>query len=71
LAELPFDRLTACPIARIPAVVARRIVLLVTQMMRQLGIQGSLQHSLYEPLQQSVLADDVFRLLIILQELVD
>jgi len=38
--------------------------------MGQLGVHGSLQHSLHEPLQQSVFADDIFRLLIILQELV-
>ena len=46
-------------------------MLLVPQMMRQFGVHGSLQHSLDELLQQSVFADDVFRLLIILQKLVD
>jgi hypothetical protein len=71
LPKVPFDRLATGPVARIPAIVAGRIVLLVPQMMGQLGVQGPLQHSLDEPLQQSVFADDVFRLLITLQPLVD
>jgi len=36
--EIPFYRLAARPIARIPAVVARRVVPLVSQVMGQLGI---------------------------------
>jgi hypothetical protein len=47
------------------------VVLLVAQVVRQLGVHGSLQHSLHELLQQPVFADDVFRLLITLQQLVD
>jgi hypothetical protein len=69
--KVPFDRLAPGPVARIPAIVAGRIVLLVPRMTGQLGVHGSLQHSLDETLQQSVFADDVFRLPIVLQQLVD
>ena len=69
--EFPFDRLAAGPVPRISALVAHRVVFLVSQVMRQLGVHGSFQHRLHELFQQSVLSDDVFRLLIILQQLVD
>jgi hypothetical protein len=69
--KVPLYRLATGPVARIPAIVAHGIVLLVPQMMGQLGVQGSLHHSLDETLPQSVFADDVFRLPIILQQLVD
>jgi hypothetical protein len=69
--EVPFDFLTTRPVARIATVIAGRVVLLVPKVMGQFGVHGSLQHSLDEPLQQPVLAGDVFWLLIILQKLVN
>jgi hypothetical protein len=69
--KLAFDLLATRPVARVPAVIPGGIVLLIAQMMGELDVHGSLQHSLHEPLQQSVFADDVFWLLIILQQLVD
>jgi hypothetical protein len=45
--------------------VADRIVFLVAQMLGHLGLHGALQQRFGQLLQQPVLANDVFRLLVI------
>jgi len=52
-------------------VVSGGIVLLKSQMVRELGLQRSLQDCFGELFQQAVLADDVFRLLVIGQQLIN
>src|SRR5436190_7998178 len=70
LAEIPFYRLRAGSVARVPTVVSRRIVLLVSQVVRQLGAHRPLDQSLRELLQQPRLANEVLGFLIILDQLV-
>src|SRR5712691_653122 len=53
------------------AVVPCRIVFLKSQMVSELGLQRSLQDCFGELFQQAVLADDVFRLFVIGQQLVN
>ena len=54
----------------VAAAAACRIALLVAQMVRQLGPQGPLGQRLLELLEQPVLAQQVFRLLVAGQKLV-
>src|SRR5208283_2584437 len=57
-------------VAGVPAVAAGRGMGLVAQMLGHLRAQGSLQNRLGQLLQQSVLANDVFRLLVVGEQLV-
>src|SRR5258705_8892684 len=69
--KLTFQCLLAFSVARVAPVVARRVVLLVAQMVRHLGLQGSLQDGLGEFLEQTVLPDDILGLFVVDQQLVD
>ena len=51
--------------------VARRVVLLVAQMIGHLGLQGSLQDGFGQFLEQSVLSDDILGFLVVGQQLID
>jgi hypothetical protein len=61
LAELALQGFWAFPVARVASVVARRVVLLVAQMIGHLGLQGPLQYGFGQVLEQSVLPDDILR----------
>jgi hypothetical protein len=63
-------RLAIGAIAVVAAAAARRIALLVAEMVRQLGTQGALEQGLLELLEQPFLAQQVFRLLVAGQKLV-
>jgi hypothetical protein len=59
------------PIARVAPVVARRIVLLLAQMIAHLGLQSPLQDGFGELFEQTVFPDDILGLLVVGQQLVD
>src|SRR6266576_2603122 len=63
--EVPLQGFSACPVAAVATVMPGWIVFLKSEMIRKLGLQSSLQQSFGELFQQAVLADDVFRLLVI------
>src|ERR1019366_5055720 len=71
LAEIPSQLLLAGPVSRVPAVVARRIMLLVPDVLGQLRIHRSLQKSFGELLQQAVLSDNIFWLLVARQQFIN
>jgi hypothetical protein len=71
LAELAFQFLPAAAISRIAAVVARRVVLLVADVLCQFGVERTLQQRLRQLLEKAVLACDLFGILITLQQRVD
>src|SRR6202044_669135 len=71
LPEVAFQRLSGLAIARVAAVVAGLVVLRVAHMIGHLGLHGSLQERFGELLQQSMLADNIFRLLIVRQQFVN
>jgi len=62
LPELALQGFLAFPVARVAPVVARRVVLLVAQMVRHLGLQGPLQDGFGQFLEQAVLPDDILGL---------
>jgi hypothetical protein len=64
------DRLGRGPIAVVARPAAGRIALLVAEMVRQFGAQRSLEQRLLELLEQAVLTQQVFRLLVARQKLV-
>src|SRR5205807_5911412 len=70
-AEVALKSFLAFPVARIAPVVARRSVLLVAQMIGQLGLQGSFQDRFGQLFEQSVLPDDILGFLVRGQQLVD
>jgi len=51
--------------------VARRVVLLVAQMIPHLGLQSPLQDGFGHFLQQAVLPDDILGLLVVAQQLIN
>jgi hypothetical protein len=63
LPEVAFERLGGRAVARISAVVA--------EVLGHLGLHGAFEQRLGQLFQQSVFANDVFRLLVIQQQLVD
>src|ERR1700683_1128099 len=65
------QRLGGLAIARVAAVVAGLVVLRVAQMIGHLGLHGSLQERFGELLQQPMLADNIFRALIVRQQFVN
>src|SRR5207302_4689336 len=70
-AEVALESFLAFPVARVAPVVARRIVLLVAQMIGQLGLQGSFQDSFGQLFEQTVLPDDILGFLVLGEQLVD
>src|SRR5262245_47481382 len=73
ISTAPSSVSTVCAIgaiAVVAAAAASRIALLVAEMVRQLGTQGSLEQSLLELLEQPFLAQQVFWLLVAGQKLV-
>jgi tetratricopeptide (TPR) repeat protein len=52
--EVPFQLFPALPVARVPAMMAHRIMLLVTQVIDHLSLQCPLQHCLGQLFQQAV-----------------
>ena len=71
LAEVALQCLGAFPVARVASVVARRIVLLVAQMIGHLGLQRPFQNGFGQLLEQTVLPDDILGFLVVGQQLVD
>ena len=71
LAEIAFQGLGCLAVARVAAVVAGLVVLLIAEMVGHLGLHGPLQQRLGELLQQPVFANDVFGLLVVRQQFVD
>src|ERR1700737_547661 len=71
LPKIPLQRLGGRAIARVAAVVACRVMLLIAQVVGHLGLHGPLQQRFGQLLQQTVFAYDVFWLLIVRQQLVD
>ena len=65
LAVLGQNRLAGMAVAAVAAATARRIALLVAQVIGQLGAQRSLQKRLLQLLEQPIVAQQVFRRLII------
>src|SRR5438067_3913776 len=59
------------PIARVAALVTGRLVLLVADMLGQLRRHRPLQQLLRQLLQQAVLANDVFGLFVVFQQIVN
>jgi len=55
--EIALNRLGSCPVTGIPAVISRRIVLFIAQMLRQLGVHRPLQQRLRKLFQQTGFAD--------------
>ena len=51
--------------------VARRVVLLVAQMIGHLGLQGSFQDGFGQLFEQTVLPDDILGLLVVGEQLID
>src|SRR5262245_64724444 len=82
MANLPMASSSFVPLLQWPAIMAGspdlawaaatacRIALLVAEMVRQLGSQGSLEQGFLELLEQPFLAQQVFRLLVAGQKLV-
>jgi hypothetical protein len=60
----PFRVLGGRAIARVPAIVADRIVFLIAEVFGDLGLHGTLQHGFGELLQQTVFANYVFWLFV-------
>ena len=71
LAEVALQSLLAFPVARVAPVVARRVVLLVAQMVGHLGFQRPLQDRFGQLLEQTVLPDDILGFLVVGEQLVD
>src|SRR5947209_2138344 len=61
LAEISLQLLLALPIARVAAVMTRRIVLLIAEMLGHLRLHGTLQQGLCQLLQQPIFASYVLR----------
>src|SRR5438270_5253300 len=64
-AEVALQRLAGRAIARIAAVVSRRVVLLIPQVIGQLGVHRPLQYPFGQALQQTILPDHVLWLVIV------
>lgn len=58
-------------VAGVPGVVTGGVMLLVPEVVSQLAVEGSLDEGLHELLEQAVLPEQVIRLLVILQQLVE
>src|SRR5215204_6531929 len=70
-AKAPFERLGRLAIARVAALVTGCLVLLVTDVLGQLCGHRPLQQLLRQLLQQAVLANDVLRLFVVFQQIVN
>lgn len=64
LADITLEGLLALAIAGVASGAGYRFVAFVTQVLSQLSVQGSLDQQLGQLLEQAVLADEVFRLLV-------
>src|ERR1039457_1474936 len=71
LPEIAFQFLLAAAVARVAAVVADRVVLLIAHVLGQLGVHRPLQEGLRQLLEKPILANDVFRVLVARQKCVD
>ena len=69
--EAPFERLRRLPVARVAAVVPGCFMLLIADVLGQFRGHRPLQQPLRQLLQQPVLADQVFGLLVVLQQIVN
>src|SRR3982750_4718742 len=70
-AKVAFELLFARAIAAVTAAIARRIVFLVAQVGGPLGFHRPLDQSLGQLLEQPVFAHDIFRLLVVGEQLVE
>jgi len=68
LAELALERLAAASVAGVAGCVGDRLVLVVTEVLGHLCIQCPLHQQLGQLLEQAVLANQVFRLLVVGQQ---
>ena len=68
LAKLPLEGLLALAVSGVAGGVGHRFVAFMAQVLSQLGVQGSLDQQLGQLLEQAVLADEVFRLLVVGQQ---
>ena len=70
-AKAAFERLRRLAVARVAALVPGRVVLLIADVLGQLRGHRPLQQLLRQLLQQPVLADDVLRLFVVFQQIVN
>ncbi len=68
LAALAFDRFRGLPVAGVSAVLAGGVVLLVAEEVGHLALQRTLDDRLGELLEETVVAQHVFRQLVVFQE---
>src|SRR5690606_30101530 len=67
-AELALEGLLALAVAGVASGVGHRLVAFMAQVLSQLSVQGSLDQQLGKLLEQTVLADEVFGLLVVGQQ---
>ena len=67
-AELALEGLLALAVAGVASGVGHRLVAFMAQVLSQLSVQGSLDQQLGQLLEQTVLADEVFGLLVVGQQ---
>ena len=68
LAEIALEGLPALAVAGVATGVGNRLVAFMAQVLSQLSVQSSLDQQLGQLLEQAVLADEVFRLLVVGQQ---
>ena len=68
LAEIALEGLPALAVAGVASGVGHRLVAFMAQVLSQLSVQSSLDQQLGQLLEQAVLADEVFRLLVVSQQ---
>ncbi len=71
LAEVALQGFRAFPVARVAPVVARRVVLLVAQMIAEFGFQRPFQEGFGQLFEQTVLPDDILGLLVVGEQLIN